>query len=136
MANKLFTAAIDRQLANQYKYGSDLSKQKVVTKIFNPYGEGRWYLLNSDPNDPDYIWAIVSMYGEVEIGSVSRRELENIRLTPYRLPLERDRYFDPINAEEVYQGLLGGKFYAKGGEVTDETYDLSNLPKTQLSFKL
>lgn len=115
MANKLFTAAIDRQLANQYKYGSDLSKQKVVTKIFNPYGEGRWYLLNSDPNDPDYIWAIVSMFGEVEIGSVSRRELESIRLTPYRLPLERDRYFDPINAEEVYQGLLGGKFYAKGG---------------------
>jgi len=115
MANKLFTAAIDRQLANQYKYGSDLSKQKVVTKIFNPYGEGRWYLLNSDPNDPDYIWAIVSMHGEVEIGSVSRRELESIRLTPYRLPLERDRYFDPINAEEVYQGLLGGKFYARGG---------------------
>jgi hypothetical protein len=136
MANKLFTAAIDRQLANQYKFGSDLSKQKVVTKIFNPYGEGRWYLLNSDPNDPDYIWAIVSMFGEVEIGSVSRKELERIRLTPFRLPLERDRYFDPINAEEVYQGLLGGKFYAKGGKVTDETYDLSNLPKTQLSFKL
>jgi len=127
MANKLFTAAIDRQLANQYKFGSDLSKQKVVTKIFNPYGEGRWYLLNSDPNDLDYIWAIVSMFGEVEIGSVSRKELESIRLTPFRLPLERDRYFDPINAEEVYQGLLGGKFYAKGGEVRENFLHLYKL---------
>ena len=112
MRNKLFTAAVNKQLANQYKYGSDLSKQKVVTKIFNPYGEGRWYLLNSDPNDPDYIWAIVTMYGNVEIGSVSRRELESLRLTPFRLPLERDIYFDPINAEEVFNGLVGGKFYA------------------------
>lgn len=122
MRNKLFTAAVNKQLVNQYKYGSDLSKQKVVTKIFNPYGEGRWYLLNSDPNDPDYIWAIVTMYGNVEIGSVSRRELENIRLTPLRLPLERDIYFDAINAEEVFEGLIAGKFYAKGGELDINKY--------------
>lgn len=120
MRNKLFTAAVNKQLANQYKYGSDLSKQKVVTKIFNPYGEGRWYLLNSDPNDPDYIWAIVTMYGNVEIGSVSRRELESLRLTPFRLPLQRDIYFDPINAEEVFNGLVAGKFYADGGEIVTE----------------
>ena len=75
MRNKLFTAAVNKQLANQYKYGSDLSKQKVVAKIFNPYGEGRWYLLNSDPNDPDYIWAIVTMYGNVETGIVTGKQI-------------------------------------------------------------
>jgi hypothetical protein len=117
MRNKLFTSTIDKLLFNQYKFGSNLSKQKVVAKIFNPYGEGRWYLLNSDPDDPDYLWAIVSMHGNVEIGSVSRNELMNLRLTKYGLPLERDLYFSPKNAQEVYQGLLEGKHYAKGGGV-------------------
>jgi hypothetical protein len=127
MGNKLFTTTINKQLFNQYKFGGDLSKQKVVAKIFNPYGEGRWFLLNSDPEDPDYLWAIVSMHGNVEIGSVSRRDLESIRLTPFRLPLERDIYFSPKNAEEVYQGLMGGKFYAKGGKIhsSDDMYSLN-----------
>jgi hypothetical protein len=123
MRNKLFTASVDKMLFKQYSMGSDLDKQKVVTKIFNPYGEGRWYLLNSDPNDPDYIWAIVSMFGNVEIGSVSRSELESIRLRPFGLPLERDLYFTPKNAKEVYEGLLSGKFFEEGGE-TNQLYTL------------
>ncbi len=123
MRNKLFTASVDKMLFKQYSMGSDLDKQKVVTKIFNPYGEGRWYLLNSDPNDPDYIWAIVSMFGNVEMGSVSRSELESIRLRPFGLPLERDIYFTPKNAKEVYDGLLSGKFFEEGGE-TNQLYTL------------
>jgi hypothetical protein len=122
MRNKLFTASVDNMLFKQYSMGSDLDKQKVVTKIFNPYGEGRWYLLNSDPNDPDYIWAIVSMFGNVEMGSVSRSELESIRLRPFGLPLERDIYFTPKNAKEVYDGLLSGKFFEEGGEITPELH--------------
>jgi predicted transcriptional regulator len=118
-------------LFKQYPMGSDLEKQKVVTKIFNPYGEGRWYLLNSDPEDPDYIWAIVSMFGNVEIGSVSRSELESIRLRPFGLPLERDLYFTPKNAKEVYEGLLSGKFFEEGGRMSqDEYYQTSKEAKS------
>lgn len=112
---KLFTKDIDNKLFKQFPLGSDLSKQKAVAKIFNPYGRGRWFLLNSDPNDPNYLWAIVEMGGNVEVGSVSRSELEGIRLTPFRLGLERDLGFTPINAEELYKGLLEGKFYKRGG---------------------
>jgi hypothetical protein len=119
---KLFTSAIDKQLLAQYSKGNDLSAQKVVAKIFNPYGRGTWYLLNSDPNDPDYIWAIVDLI-DIEIGSISRSELESIKVPPFRLPLERDTSFTPINAMELYKGLKEGKHYKDGG-VTNYKSDL------------
>jgi len=111
---KLFTSAIDKQLFSQYSKGNDLSTQKVVAKIFNPYGRGTWYLINSDASDPDYIWAIIDLF-EVEVGSVSRSELENVKVPPFRLPLERDLSFTPMNAEELLKGLMQGNRYAKGG---------------------
>ena len=116
---KLFTKEIDKKLAAQYHLGADLNAQVVVAKIFNPYGNGRWYLINSDPADPDYLWAIVQIGNIVEIGSVSRRELETLRVGRFGFPLERDLGFSQRNAQEVYNGVKGGKTYAEGG-VADE----------------
>jgi hypothetical protein len=113
---KLFNKTIDRQLFNQYSLGSDLSKQEVVAKIFNPYGAGTWFILNSDPEDPDYLWAIVDLGYGAEVGSVSRSDLENYR-GRFGMGFERDLSFDPVNALELYQGLSEGKYYAKGGEI-------------------
>jgi hypothetical protein len=112
---KLFTAQIDNKLFAQYPKGNDLKNQMVVAKIFNPYGKGVWYLINSDPDDPEYIWAIVDLH-DIEVGSVNRSDLDNIKVPPFRLGLERDLYFTPMNAETLYQNLLGGKKYAEGGE--------------------
>jgi hypothetical protein len=114
---KLFNKQIDKKLFAQYKLGSDLSKQEAVVKIFNPYGRGTWYILNSDPDDPDYLWAIVKMQ-EVEVGSVSRSELENLRIGPYGWRLEKDSSFDPMNAMELFKGLREGKHYGNGGSVS------------------
>jgi hypothetical protein len=111
----LFTKEIDKKLAAQYHLGADLNAQVVVAKIFNPYGNGRWYLINSDPSDPDYLWAIVQIGDIVEVGSVSRKELENLRVGRLRFPLERDLGFSQRNAQEVYNGVISGKTYAKGG---------------------
>jgi len=116
---KLFNKTIDRQLFKQYPLGSDLSKQEVVVKIFNPSGAGSWYILNSDPNDPDYLWAIVDLGYGAEVGSVSRSDLETYR-GRFGLGFERDLGFDPVNAEELYEGLRQGKFYANGGLITEE----------------
>lgn len=113
---KLFTKAIDSQLFAQYPKGNDLENQKVVAKIFNPYGRGTWYIINSDPNDPDYLWAIVDLF-EVEVGSVSRKDLETIKVPPFRLNLERDIYFTPVNAAELLKGLMAGKRYEEGGQI-------------------
>ena len=116
---KLFNKTIDRQLFNQYALGSDLSKQEVVAKIFNPVANGTWYILNSDPQDPDYLWAIVDLGYGAEVGSVSRSELENYR-GRFGLGFERDLSFDPVNALELYNGLRQGKYYADGGLITEE----------------
>jgi hypothetical protein len=123
---KLFTKDIDKKLFAQFEQGSDLENQMVVAKIFNPYGRGVWYIINSDPSDPDYLWAIVDLF-EVEAGSVSRSELESIKVPPFRLPLERDMYFTPINAAELYRGLLAGKRYAEGGEISIEAQNKDML---------
>ena len=115
---KLFTKEINNKLFAQYPKGNDLDSQLVVTKIFNPYGKGRWFLLNSDPQDPDYLWAIVQMGDIVEVGSVLRSELESLRVSPYKFPLERDLGFRMVNAGELYRGLQQGKFYNKGGTLS------------------
>ena len=111
---KLFNKAIDRKLFKQYPLGSDLSKQEVVVKIFNPSGSQTWFIVNSDPKDPDYLWAIVDLGQGAEVGSVSRSELENYR-SKWGLGFERDLSFDPVNAEELLKGVREGKFFAKGG---------------------
>jgi len=106
------------KLQKQYKFGSDLTKQDVVVKIFNPYGRGRWYLVNQDHDDPDYIWAIVDMGMGPEVGSVSLSELQNFRMPVYgyKFPLEKDR-FTQRNAVEVIEGLQRGNYFADGGEI-------------------
>ena len=123
---KLFNKTIDRQLFKQYSLGSDLSKQEVVVKIFNPYGRGTWYILNSDPSDPDYLWAIVDLGYGAEVGSVSRSELENYR-NKMGWGFERDLSFDPTNAEELYKGVRQGKFYANGGDMEQNNTGLNSL---------
>jgi len=120
---KLFTADIDKKLFEQYKFGGDLSKQEVVAKVFNPYSNGTWYLLNSDPQDPDYIWAIVDMF-DVEIGSVSRNDLETMKVPPFELHLERDKFFQPMNAQILYLRLRGGEKFEEGGEVSNRISEM------------
>lgn len=116
---RLFNKTIDRQLFKQYSLGSDLSKQEVVVKIFNPSGAQSWFILNSDPQDADYLWAIVDLGYGAEVGSVSRNDLETYR-GRFGLGFERDLGFDPINAEELYNGLRKGKRYAGGGLITED----------------
>lgn len=116
---KLFTKSIDQMLFKQYSMGNNMN-QKVVAKIFNPYGRGYWYILNSDPDDPDYLWAIVDYGQGIEVGSVSRRQLETMRVKPFMLPLERDLGFSPRPAKEIFEGLKQGKHFEEGGEIEDE----------------
>jgi len=130
---RLFTKEIDNKLFKQYPMGNDLENQVVVAKIFNPYGRGVWYLLNSDPENPDYIWAIVDLF-DVEMGSVSRSELEELRVPPFNLGLERDLYFAPISAKSLFEGLQKGEMFAEGGAlastevITDKNGDAWLFP--------
>jgi len=101
---KLFTKAIEAKAQAQYHLGSDLEKQVVVAKFFNPAGSGTWWLVNQDPEDPDYCWGICHIY-ETEVGSFSKSELENYR-GKFGLGIERDMYFEEVNAKELFEKLL------------------------------
>ena len=104
---KLFNKGIEKKLQEQYQLGNDLDNQVVVAKIFDPTSQWTWYLLNQDPEDPNYLWAIVRGF-EVEIGSVAKTELETFRGN-FNLPLERDLHFKPKPAIEVWKQLLNGE---------------------------
>lgn len=104
---KLFTKADEKKLQEQYSRGSNLN-QKVIIKIFNPYGSWTWYIMNQDPNDPDYLWAIVKG-NEIETGSVSKCTLENTKIEPFNLGLERDSGFESRKAQEIWEELQAGK---------------------------
>ena len=99
---KLMTKEIEKKAQQQYQMGSDMS-QMIVAKFFCPTNSWTWFLMNQDPNDTDYLWGIVKGF-EVETGSFSLSELENTIL-PLGLRIERDLYFKPITAEELWKQL-------------------------------
>jgi hypothetical protein len=105
---KLLTSSIMEKLQRQYLFGIDISKQDVVVKIYDPCGPWTWYLLNQNPGHPDELKAIVRG-NTVDVAVVSFSELEAYRNKPLGLPLDRDPYFMPRPAKEVWDKLLIGK---------------------------
>ena len=103
---QLMTKAITEAAQRQYPRGNDL-EQKVVAKFFDPSSQWTWYLMNQDPEDPDYLWGIVKGF-EVEIGSFSLSELQATR-NRLGLGIERDRFFTPVRARDIWEKLLKGE---------------------------
>ena len=102
---KLITKEIAEQATKQYDKGSDMD-QMVVAKFFNPVGSWTWYLMNMEDNG-DYCWGIVDGFA-VEMGSFSIKELEEQKL-PLGMKIERDLYFEPMKASEVWEQLNNGE---------------------------
>jgi hypothetical protein len=104
----ILTKSIIQELQRQHPFGRDISKQDVVTKIYDPCGPWTWYLLNQNPEHPDDLNAIVRG-NTVEIATVSMSELEAYRGIPLGLPLDRDPYFMTGPAKDVWDKLLFGE---------------------------
>ena len=103
---KLMTDEIEKMAQEQYPMGNDF-EQKVVAKFFDPQGSWTWYLMNQDPNDPDYLWGIVKGFA-IEVGSFSLSELQDFT-GRFGLGIERDLYFKPRTAKEIWSDLMDGK---------------------------
>jgi len=103
---KLMNKDIIKQAQNQYPLGSDMD-QLIVAKFFDPTGSWSWYLMNQDPEDPDYLWGIVNGF-EVEMGSLSLSELSEYR-GKLGLGIERDIGFRPMAAKELWEKLNKGQ---------------------------
>ncbi len=103
---ELLTKEIAEQLQKQYQRGSDM-EQLVVAKFFDPCGSWTWYAMNQDPEDPSYLWGLVKGF-EVEMGSFSLDELQGYK-GPLNIGIERDLFFKPLPAKEVWERLLKGE---------------------------
>jgi len=102
---KLLTKKIKEQATKQYEQGSDM-EQMVVAKYFG--GSWTWYLMNIDPENSDYAWGIVNGHA-LEMGSWQMSELQKVKFKPFNLPVERDKYFEPMKASDVWEQLNDGK---------------------------
>ncbi len=99
---ELLTKDLSEQAQQQYPLGSDMD-QLIVAKFFDPQGSWSWYLMNQDPEDPDYLWGIVDGF-EVEMGSFSLGELQHFR-GRFGLGIECDLNFKPLSAKELWEKL-------------------------------
>jgi hypothetical protein len=82
----LLTKKIEEKAIKQYKLGSDLEKQNVVAKFFNPTGDGTWYLMNM--KDRNYAWGKL----------------------PFGMGIERDLYFEEKPAIDIWNNLINIKY--------------------------
>ena len=96
------TKEIKEKAEKQYEQGSDM-EQMVVAKFFDAMGSWKWFLMNKSKDD-DYCWGIVKGH-EVEMGSFSIDELRSMQPR-----IQRDLYFEPTPANEVWDVLQRGDF--------------------------
>ena len=99
---KLMTKEIKEKAQKQYDEGSDM-EQMVVAKYFDAMGGWKWFLMNMD-KDGDYCWGIVKGHA-VEMGSFSMAELKSMQPR-----LQRDLYFEPMKAKDVWEQLNKGEW--------------------------
>ena len=99
---KLITKEIKEKAEKQYDEGSDM-EQMVVAKYFDAMGDWKWFLMNMD-KDGDYCWGIVKGH-EVEMGSFSLDELKSMQPR-----IQRDLYFEPMKAKDVWEQLNKGEW--------------------------
>ncbi len=102
---KLLTKEISDKLQEQFPKGADFD-QMILAKFFDPCGSWSWYVMNQDPEDHDYLWGIVKGF-EIEMGSFSLSELESAK-GAFGIGIERDLYFNPIPASELWEKLNRG----------------------------
>jgi len=98
---ELLTDELKKQAEGQYSLGSDMD-QEIIAKFFTPWSDWTWYLMNKQPGK-DYCWGIVEGH-DVEAGSFSIKELTEIA-GPFGLEIERDLYFSPIKAKDLWKEL-------------------------------
>ena len=96
------TKEIKEKAEKQYEQGSDM-EQMVVAKFFDAMGSWKWFLMNKSKDD-DYCWGIVKGH-EIEMGSFSIDELRSMQPR-----IQRDLYFEPMKAKDVWEQLNKGEW--------------------------
>lgn len=92
---KLFTAALERQLIQNYMVNGEREEPvdfKPVIKLFGG-ATCTWLFTEYNPESQVFFGLCDLGVGFPELGYVGREELEALRFPPFRLPVERDLSF-------------------------------------------
>ena len=76
-------------------------------KFFNPYGIGRWFIMEYDP-ETEIAFGYEPLFGDSndELGSFSMKELQELRVSTFpglqpTETLERDIHFEPTKLSDI-----------------------------------
>tara|TARA_R110000824_G_scaffold313284_1_gene500126 strand:+ start:397 stop:693 length:297 start_codon:yes stop_codon:yes gene_type:complete len=90
---KLLTKAIERKLLkNSKNYKNNITKEKVVVKLFTPSGSATWWIYSMNENGDCFGIAEMNVR---EYGWFNINEISELRVKPFGLPVERDMYYTP-----------------------------------------
>ena len=99
-AEHLLTAGIEKQFEKYPLYSQDGKGEdaKILVKYFNPYGRGRWYVLEAQklPNNDYELYGLVDMGQGREYGYFRLSDLQGYVHKMGNYPvggIERDMYF-------------------------------------------
>ena len=95
---QLLTKAQKEKMIKNHQEQDGTKDFKAVVKLFNPMGNGTWYLSELDP-ETNIAFGLCDL-GFPELGYVSLDELSNIKVS-MGLGIERDRFFTPKTFEEL-----------------------------------
>jgi hypothetical protein len=104
---KLLTKAIEKKLLENWGKenlkidSTNIEKEKVVVKFFNPSGQATWWL-HSMSND-GICFGVAQMFGREtrEYGYFDINEIKASKCPPLGLSIERDMYYTPETFEEL-----------------------------------
>ena len=88
---KLLTKELTRKL--RANCGSSGGDTKPVVKFFNPCGAATWLFSELD-DDGDTLFGLCDLgFGSPELGYASLSEIASVRVPPFGLKIERDKWW-------------------------------------------
>lgn len=110
-AEHLVNKSIEDAFAKHPFYSQDGKggEADILVKYFNPYGDGRWYVLEANPlpNEDYELYGIVEMNGEREYGYFLLSDLQGYvhRMGNYPVGgIERDLHFGKKKVKDIKSG--------------------------------
>lgn len=104
---KMLTKEIERRIPKLYSREHD-TDPLAVAKFFDPTGGGTWYVIEGEQQGEDWLffgYVAGIMPGGDELGYFRLSELQHAKegLPDFRrmLPIERDRYFEPMKLSAI-----------------------------------
>lgn len=103
MESKLLPDKIKKKIPKLYSTEKiPMYRKKAVAKLFSPYSNFTWFILEGEPDGDDFIMFSYTIGYEKELGYVSLSELEGCTAMDGKLPLvELDEHFRPQTLRQL-----------------------------------